>query len=153
MEKQKGIIQFYLRLAIGVGYLVPAFDRLGVWGEHGGKNISWGDWHHFIKYAAETMRFFPSYLIEPLAIAATIGEIGFGLLLLLGKYTRIAALGSGMLSFFFAASMAISFGIVSPISYSVFVVSAASFYLATAKIYRWSFDEKFNSKEEAYANN
>jgi len=51
-------------------------------------------------------------------------------LLLVGRWAKIAALGSGMLSLFFALSMAISFGIVSPLSYSVFTVSAASFLLA-----------------------
>jgi putative oxidoreductase len=67
-------------------------------------------------------------------------------LLLVGRWTKIAALGSGMLSLFFALSMAISFGIVSPLSYSVFTASAASFLLATLPAYKWSLDNVFISK-------
>jgi putative oxidoreductase len=63
-------------------------------------------------------------------------------LLLLGKWTRLAALGSGILSLLFAVSMTISFGIVSPLSYSVFTLSAGSFLLSTLNDYRWSLDAR-----------
>ena len=146
MEKQKDFFQLYLRLAIGIGYLVPSLDRLGVWGAPGGKNISWGDWQHFMEYAAQVMGFLPLPLVSLLAVLATIAEIVFGLLLLMGKWTKISAIGSGLLAFLFAVSMAISFGIVSPLSYSVFTVSAASFLLSTVGRYKWSLDEMAYSK-------
>jgi putative oxidoreductase len=146
MEKQTGFFQLYLRIAIGVGYLVPGLDRLGVWGPNGGKNISWGDWQHFLKYATEVMSFLPESSVGVFAVVATIGEIGFGTLLLVGKWTRIAAFGSGVLAFLFATSMTISYGIVSPLSYSVFVVSAGSFLLSTITSYKWSIDEGFRSR-------
>ncbi len=146
MEKQKDLFQLYLRLAIGIGYLVPSLDRLGVWGPNGGKNISWGDWQHFMEYAGQVMGFLPVPLISLLAVVATIAEIIFGLLLLVGKWTKISARASGLLTFLFAASMAISFGIVSPLSYSVFTVSAASFLLSTVGHYKWSLDEMSGSK-------
>jgi len=146
MEKQTGFFQLYLRIAIGIGYLVPGLDRLGVWGPNGGKNISWGDWQHFLKYATEVMSFLPEPVINVFAVIATAGEIVFGTLLLVGKWTRIAALGSGVLAFLFAASMTISFGIVSPLSYSVFVVSAGSFLLSAMTRYKWSIDDGFRSK-------
>src|SRR3989337_1383567 len=115
MEKQKDFFQLYLRLAIGIGYLVPSLDRLGVWGTPGGKNISWGDWQHFMEFAGQVMSFLPSPLISLLAVVATIAEIIFGLLLLAGKWTKISAIASGLLALLFAVSMAISFGIVSPL--------------------------------------
>jgi uncharacterized membrane protein YphA (DoxX/SURF4 family) len=146
MEKQKDFFQLYLRLAIGIGYLVPSLDRLGVWGPPGGKNISWGDWQHFMEFAGQVMDFLPLPLISLLAVVATIAEIVFGLLLLVGKWTKISALASGLLTFLFAVSMAISFGIVSPLSYSVFTVSAASFLLSTVGHYKWSLDEMAYSK-------
>jgi uncharacterized membrane protein YphA (DoxX/SURF4 family) len=146
MEKFSGFTQLFLRLALSIGYLVPGFDRLGAWGKYGERNISWGDWQHFIKYAGQVMSFLPSSLVDVLAVTATIGEIGLGVLLLVGRWTRIAALGSGMLTLFFALSMAISFGIVSPLSYSVFTASAASFLLATLPAYKWSLDNVFISK-------
>jgi uncharacterized membrane protein YphA (DoxX/SURF4 family) len=125
---------------------VPSLDRLGVWGAPGSKNISWGDWQHFMEYAGQVMGFLPSPLISLLAVVATITEIVFGLLLLIGKWTKISAIASGLLTFLFAVSMAISFGIVSPLSYSVFTVSAASFLLSTVGHYKWSFDEMAYSK-------
>ena len=146
MEKFRNLTQLFLRLALGIGYLVPGFDRLGVWGKYGERNISWGDWQHFIKYAGQVMSFLPSSLVNVFAIMATIAEIGFGVLLLVGRWTRIAAIGSGILTLFFALSMAISFGIVSPLSYSVFTASAASFLLATLPACKWSLDNVFLSK-------
>jgi putative oxidoreductase len=146
MEKFSSLTQLFLRLALGIGYLVPGFDRLGVWGKYGERNISWGNWQHFIKYAGQVMSFLPSSLVNVFAVMATIAEIGFGVLLLVGRWTRIAALGSGILTLFFALSMAISFGIVSPLSYSVFTASAASFLLAALPTYKWSLDNVFLSK-------
>lgn len=140
MKKLQSPAQLFLRLALGIGYLVPALDRLGVWGKNGQPGISWGDWQHFIQYAKEVMGFLPSSLVTVFAVIATIAEISFGILLLIGKWTKPAALGSGVLALLFAISMAISFGIVSPLSYSVFTVSAASFLLATIDKYNWSFD-------------
>ncbi|HVI43724.1 MAG TPA: DoxX family protein [Chitinophaga sp.] len=140
--KRLSLIQLYMRLALGIGYLVPALDRLGVWGAPGGHNISWGDWDHFSVYAHQVMGFLPYGLASVLAVAATIAELIFGVLLLIGWQTRLAATGSGFLALGFALSMAVSFGIVSPLSYSVFVVSASSFLLATIPHYRWSLDER-----------
>jgi len=146
MEKFRNLTQLFLRLALGIGYLVPAFDRLGVWGKYGERNVTWGDWQHFIKYAGQVMSFLPSSFVDVFAVMATIAEIGFAVLLLVGRWTKIAALGSGILTLLFALSMAISFGIVSPLSYSVFTVSAASFLLATLPNYKWSLDSVFLSK-------
>lgn len=139
-QKQISIFQFYLRLSIGVGYVVFGLDRFGIWGKPGDKNVSWGNWQQFVLYAEKVMSFLPSSLADILAAIATAGEIGFGVLLIIGKFTRAAAIGSGILSFFFALSMAISFGIVSPLSYSVFTLSAASFLLSTVSNYKWSLD-------------
>ena len=150
MQKYSSFAQLYLRIAIGAAYLVFGFDRLGVFGKYGEKNVSWGDWEHFMKYAAEVMSFLPAELVSLFAIVATIAEIVFGVLLLLGKWTRVAAFGSGILAFLFAISMAISFGVVSPLSYSVFTVSAASFLLAFCKNYKWSLDNLVNNYKLRY---
>ena len=146
MEKFSSFAQLYLRVAIAVSYLVFGLDRLGVFGKPGEKNISWGDWDHFLKYAAEVMQFLPYSLVTVFAVIATVVEILAGLLLLVGKWTKVAAIGSGVLAFLYAVSMAISFGIVSPLSYSVFTVSAASFLLACLPSYKWSFDNLLKNK-------
>jgi len=146
MKKIQQPAQLFLRLALGIGYLVPALDRLGVWGKNGEPGISWGDWQHFMQYAREVMSFIPASLVTLFAVIATVAEISFGILFVIGKWTKLAALGSGILALLFAVSMAISFGIVSPLSYSVFTVSAASFLLATVDTYKWSLDSLIHSK-------
>ncbi|SEP02171.1 Uncharacterized membrane protein YphA, DoxX/SURF4 family [Mucilaginibacter gossypiicola] len=131
----------YLRLAIGVSYLWEVADRLGLFGPNGHPHVGWGDWKHFIAYAKQVMSFLPDGIVNLLATIATIGEGGFGLLLILGLFTRMAAIGSGVLSLCFAIAMAISFGIESPLGYSVFTLSAASFLLASLTQYSWTLDK------------
>lgn len=130
----------FLRLAIGIPYLWFVSDRLGFLGKNGQPHVGWGDWTHFMIYARQTMSFLPGSVVPAFAVMATIGEGLFGLLLLTGLFTRMAALGSGILSLLFALSMAVSFGIESPLGYSVFTVSAASFLLACIPEYPWSVD-------------
>ena len=125
------IARLYLRLALGTGFTLLGLDRLGAWGPNGKPWVSWGDWHHFSAYAHEVMRFLPGQIAEVFAIIATIAEITIGILLLIGWQTRWAALGSAILTGCFAIAMAISYGITSPINYSVFTVSAASLLLST----------------------
>ncbi len=137
------IPSFFLRVALSVPYLWFVSDRLGFLGAHGQPHTGWGDWQHFMEYAAQTMSFIPGSLVPAFAVIATVCELGFGLLLLTGSFTRVAAIGSGMLSLLFAISMAISFGIESPLGYSVFTVSASSFLLAAIPEYKWSVDEWF----------
>ncbi|HVS91344.1 MAG TPA: cupin domain-containing protein [Mucilaginibacter sp.] len=139
-------IQLYLRVAIGLAYLWEVADRLGVLGAHGQPHVGWGDWQHFMDYARQTMSFLPPGIIPVLAVIATIGEGSFGLLILTGLFTRIAAIGSSVLSFCFALAMAISFGIDSPLGYSVFTLSAASLLLATLPRYAWSIDAWLEKK-------
>jgi uncharacterized membrane protein YphA (DoxX/SURF4 family) len=132
--------QLYLRVAIGIAYLWEVADRLGVLGAHGQPHVGWGDWQHFTAYAAQVMSFLPTGIVPVLATVASVGEGVFGLLVILGLFTRMAAIGSGILSLCFAIAMAISFGIDSPLGYSVFTLSAASFLLAGLPGYAWSLD-------------
>lgn len=146
MKRTLDFAQLYLRLALGITYLVPGLDRLGAWGPPGGKQVSWGDWSHFTAYAHQVMFFLPYGLAEVLAITATVFEIIFGVLLLAGWCTKWVAVGSGLLLLFFALSMAVAFGITSPLNYSVFTASAASFLLAAIPAYAWSVDSIRSSR-------
>ena len=145
--KIQQLTALYLRGALGLGYVWLVADRLGWLGAYGQPHVSWGDWDHFMVLSRDTMSFLPDALITPLAILATLGEGIFGLMLLLGLFTRIAAMGSGALTLAFALSMTISRGIDSPIGYSVFTVSAASFLLATLPGYKWSIDSLFTKQQ------
>jgi uncharacterized membrane protein YphA (DoxX/SURF4 family) len=147
MEKKMSYAQLYLRIALGSGFLILGLDRLGVWGPNGRPYVSWGDWAHFSAYAHQVMYFLPDKVAGFFAVLATIGEIGFGSLLLMGWLTRWAAFGAGLLTLCFALSMTAAFGITSPINYSVFTVSAASFLLSTIPYYRWSVDARRSSRK------
>jgi putative oxidoreductase len=50
MKKTLNFAQLYLRLALGIGFLIPVADRLGWLGPAGQHNISWGNWGNFVKY-------------------------------------------------------------------------------------------------------
>src|SRR5580658_138800 len=95
------LISVYLRLSIGIVYLWEVADRLGVLGANGQPHVGWGDWGHFVSYAGKVMSFLPGSVVPALAVIASIGEAGFGLLLVIGLFTRVAAIGSGILSFCF----------------------------------------------------
>ncbi|MDR3695660.1 cupin domain-containing protein [Mucilaginibacter sp.] len=141
MQIQNSMLpSIYLRVAIGSAYIWEVADRLGFLGPNGKPHVGWGDWAHFLAYAHQVMSFLPTGMVPVLAILATIGEATFGLFLIMGLFTRVAAIGSGLLSFSFACAMAISFGIDSPLGYSVFTLSAASFLLAALPGYAWSLD-------------
>ena len=137
----------YLRAGLACSYLWEVADRLGILGAHGQPHVGWGDWSHFMDYANQTMAFMPHAIIPVFAVIATICEGVFGLMLLTGLFTRIAALGSCFLSLAFGLSMALSFGIESPLGYSVFTVSAASLLLASLPNYKWSLDSLINKSK------
>lgn len=147
--KNFGLSSLLLRWALALGYLWEVADRLGILGAHGQPHVGWGDWAHFIAYACQIMTFVPNALIPVFAVIATIGEATFGLLLLIGLFTRIGAIGSAVLSSLFTISMAISGGIESPIGYSVFTVCAASLLLATLPEYKWSIDSLLLKKQRS----
>jgi len=116
----------YARIALGAAFLSAIADRFGLWGKYGG----WGNFANFTKYTAEVNSFMPAFIIPFLAWAATIAEFSLGILLILGLWTRWVALGTAALLFLFAISMAISFGLKSPLDYSVFSASAGALLLA-----------------------
>jgi putative oxidoreductase len=141
MKNYQTIAALFLRLSIAAGFLSASADRFGWWGINGAKGVSWGDWQHFVNYTNILLPFAPPALANVFAIAATLAEIVIAILLAIGLYTRLAALSAGLLALFFALSMMFTLGIKAPFSYSVFIVSAAGFLLATIPTYKWSIDE------------
>ena len=97
---------------------------------NGSKNVAWGDWRHFLIYAATLNWYLPASLQTPAAIAATVAETVFGLALIAGLYLRTAAYGSACLLTLFALSMIFARGIKAPLDFSVFVDVAAALLLA-----------------------
>ena len=92
--------------------------------------VSWGSFHNFLLYTAKLNPWCPAACLPALGVAVTIAEAGLGILLILGFFTRVAALLTGMITLAFAAAMTFVLGVHAPLIYSVFVFSAASFFLA-----------------------
>jgi thiosulfate dehydrogenase (quinone) large subunit len=133
-------ITVYLRLALGITFLAAVTDRFGVWGAPGAPHVSWGDFAHFLRYAAQVNAFLPPALIPPVAWLATILETLLGLMLIVGVQTRLAALASGGLLGLFALAMTASMGVKSALNYSVFSASAGALLLATSASDPWTLD-------------
>lgn len=133
-------VQLFGRLAIGTVSLSAVADRFGFWGAHGAQNVDWGDFSHFTMYTAQVNAFLPSALAPTLAVLATIAELSLGIALILGIWTRAAAIGAASLFAIFGTAMTISFGVKKPLDFSVFVDCAAALFLAGVPYYRWSID-------------
>jgi uncharacterized membrane protein YphA (DoxX/SURF4 family) len=122
---EKAVI-LYVRFALGAAFLSAVADRFGLWGKYGG----WGNFGNFIKYTAQVNSFMPASAIPFLAWAATAAETLLGIALIAGLWPRFVALGSSVLLAMFGIAMAISFGVKSPMDYSVFSASAGALLLA-----------------------
>src|SRR5580704_4273180 len=116
----------YARIALGVAFLSAVADRFGLWGKYGG----WGNFANFTAYTGQVNSFMPAFIIPFLAWAATAAELSLGIGLILGLWPRWVGFGAATLLFLFGTAMAISFGIKTPLDYSVFSASAAAMLLA-----------------------
>ncbi|WP_316737462.1 TQO small subunit DoxD [Pedobacter aquatilis] len=140
MKKESSYAQIFLRLALGIGFIYPVLDRIGWLGPADGKNIGWGDWVTFLAYTHSLMPILSKSLTDFFGLIATIAEVTFGILLIIGYKTRLASIGSFILLLGFATCMAITLGLKAPFNYSVFTASAAALLLAYIGDYKWSFD-------------
>lgn len=133
--------QLYLRLVLGIGFIMPVLDRLGLAGAVGQPNVAWGNWSNFVNYTGTLLPFLGKSLVNASAIIATVLEILFGICLIIGFKTRTMAIGSFALTVVFGLSMSLFLGLRAPINYSVFPVSAGSLLLSTIAVYNWSIDQ------------
>jgi putative oxidoreductase len=133
-ERVLQIARVFLRLALGITFLFSIGDRFGWLGPYGSKNVSWGDWTHFVQYVAVLNSFAPKSLISGLAILETIIELGLGIALLLGIYQRVVAWSSAALLMSFALTMSIALGITAPLGYSVFTALGAALLLGAVAV-------------------
>jgi putative oxidoreductase len=116
----------YARVALGAAFLSGIASRFGLYGSE----VGYGNFANFVRYTAEVNSFMPAFSIPFLAWAATVAELVLGVALVLGLWRRAAALASAVLLLLFAVAMGISFGIKSPLDYSVFSASAGALLLA-----------------------
>ena len=123
-------VKLFLRAALAASFLSAVADRFGLWPE---AVSAWGNWNSFLEYTEIVNPWFPVWSIPAIAIIATAAELLFGLLLLLGLKTRLAANLSGILLLLFALSMSFSTGLKGALDYSVFTAAAAAFALGAIR--------------------
>ena len=131
----------FLRYALGLGFLSAVADRFGLWGPFGQPNVGWGNFSRFLEYTHTINWYLPAGMIPALGVIATGAEILFGLLLLVGWYTRVTALLSGLLLLLFGVAMALGLGVKAPLNYSVFTGAGGAFLLANCERFPFSVDE------------
>jgi uncharacterized membrane protein YphA (DoxX/SURF4 family) len=139
--QNRNVSSVVLRLGLGLGFLSAVADRFGLWGPFGERNVEWGNYSRFLDYTQTLNAFWPTSLIPTLGAVATGAEILFGLLILTGWHTRIAARLSGGLLIVFATTMMISLGVKSVLNYAVLTGIGGSFLLANCESFPFSVDE------------
>jgi uncharacterized membrane protein YphA (DoxX/SURF4 family) len=140
-ENVTEIVLPFARFALGASFLSAVADRFGLWGPHGAKNASWGDFAHFVEYTGAVTSLLPSSLTVSFAWAATVAETLCGILLIAGFKTRIASAISGFLLLSFAMGMVTGLGIKKPLDYSVFSAAGAALLLALWEPDRFTLDQ------------
>ena len=120
----------YARIALGVGFLSAVADRFGLWGRPGSRNVAWGDFPHFLHYAAVLNPFVPVRLIPALGWTVTVCEVVCGVALIAGLALRPIALLSSLLLLGFATGMTVGTGVKTAFDASVFAASAGALLLA-----------------------
>ncbi len=143
-ENGTEIVRLFARFALGASFLSAVADRFGLWGPHGAKYASWGDFAHFVAYTGAVTSVFPSSWTMSFAWAATVAETLLGILLIAGLKIRITSALSGVLLLSFAIAMATGLGIKKPLDYSVFSAAAAAFLLAFCEPDRYTLDKLLN---------
>lgn len=130
MKNSKFIIKLFLRFSIGLGFISASMDRLGWWNNILNEDqIAWGNWQNFIQYTHSLIPWVNELMAYVAGTIATVAEIIFGILLLIGWKIKIVANLSGILLLIFAFTMLLQ-QFKSPFDFSVFSASAACFALA-----------------------
>ena len=142
LEHLQPAVTVYLRVALGAAFLSAVADRFGLWGPFGTPNVGWGEFGRFVAYVGQLNWFVPEGLWPLVAWLATAAELSLGLLLLVGLWTRVAAVLSALLLLVFALAMTVALGPEPPLSLSVWTASAGAALLATLPepAYVWSLD-------------
>jgi len=129
-EKYFVSAQLLLRYALGLGFLFPVLDRVGLLGAPGNVNVTWGNWSNFVIYTHRLMPYVSAQIAGFFGFVATLGEALCGIMLIVGYKIKLAAYGSFLLTLAFAFSMLFFIQYRAPFDYSVFVVSFSSLLLA-----------------------
>ena len=142
-EQPSDYLTVPLRIALGLSFLFPVADPLGILWPQDTAGVTWGNFANFLRYNAQVNSFLPTAIRPILGVTATVLESLFGISLFLDVCTPLAAAGAGGLLLLFGTAMAISLGIKSPFDYSVFSAMGGALLLAAWGVYPLSADSLF----------
>jgi uncharacterized membrane protein YphA (DoxX/SURF4 family) len=121
------LVRMALRVSLAAAFLSAVADRFGWWEPFG--QGSWGSMGAFADYAHQLVPFASGWLLTVIVWAATATEATLGGLLLTGWRPKLVGAATCLVLMVFGTAMAVSLGVESPLSYSVFsAASAASAY-------------------------
>lgn len=123
------VVQIALRVSVAAAFLSAVADRFGWWEPFG--QGSWGSMGAFTDYTHQLVPFASGWFLTAIAWAATAAETLLGVLLLVGWRPAFVGTATCLLLITFGTAMAVSLGLESPLSYSVFsAASGAAAYAA-----------------------
>lgn len=118
------IVRIALRLSLAAAFLSAVADRFGWWKPFG--QGSWGSMGPFADYAHQLVPFASGWSLSVIVWTATAAEATLGILLLTGWWPKLVGAAACLLLIIFGTAMAVSLGIESPLSYSVFSAASAA---------------------------
>ncbi|BBX41910.1 hypothetical protein [Mycobacterium simiae] len=119
-----GIVRLALRISLAAAFLSAVADRFGGWEPFG--QGSWGSMGAFADYAHQLVPCASGWLLTVVVWGATVAEVTLAVLLLAGWWPQLVGAATCLVLVVFGTAMAVSLGIESPLSYSVFSAASAA---------------------------
>jgi uncharacterized membrane protein YphA (DoxX/SURF4 family) len=117
-------VRIALRLSLAAAFLSAVADRFGLWAPLG--QGSWGSMDSFADYAHLLIPFASGWFLTVIVWGATATEAALGVLLLTGWRPNLVGATTCLVLIVFGVAMAVSLGMESPLSYSVFSAASAA---------------------------
>ena len=118
------VVRIALRLSLAAAFLSAAADRFGWWAPFG--QGSWGSMGRFADYTHQLVPFASGLLLTVIVWVATATEAALGVLLLTGWWPMVVGAATCFVLIIFGTTMAVSLGMESALSYSVFSAASAA---------------------------
>ncbi len=118
------IVPVALRLSLAAAFLSAVADRFGWWKPFG--QGSWGSMSAFADYTHQLVPFAAGWLLHVIVWTATGTEATLGVLLLTGWRPKVVGAATCLVLIVFGIAMAVSLGVETPLSYSVFSAASAA---------------------------
>lgn len=117
-------VRFALRVSLASAFLSAVADRFGWWAPLG--QGSWGSLDTFADYTHQLVPFASGWSLTFIVWAATAAEVTLAIMLLAGWRPVLVGAATCLVLSVFGTAMAISFGVTSPLGYSVFSAASAA---------------------------